>query len=129
MLTFRTPSQEYHILLSVSLFFLFPIHKSDTSGGINLLQYPWKISALLIIHFADGRDKIFGNLSGRRNAAVRALRSLIFAGTLGTLSSREKRSGIYREGTAKRKCPTCKMQRRVGNSPPLSFVFSPSARP
>lgn len=84
------------------------------------------------MRLANGRrDKIFGNLSGHHDAAAN-FKTLIFTSTLRTLiESRGKIEEGSIERLTEKKCPSCKMQRRVGGFPslPLLFCFPSSRRP
>lgn len=93
------------------------------------MQYPQKISAPLIIHFAnDGEIRFSEIYRVASQCRCSSFKALIFAGTLQTLSSREKRSGIYREWPKENVRPVkCRDAATLGNSPP-SFLFSPTPR-
>jgi len=108
---------------------LSAIRKSETR--VNLLQYPRKILAPLIIHFANGRrqDKTFRKFIGAPQCHHSSFKlSFSLACSKSYRVAKKDQGSIGKGGGGKRKCPIYKIQRRVGNSS-FSPLFPSSLRP
>lgn len=96
--------------------------KRERRKKMNLLQLPrrrFRRRSSCVLR-TGGEIRFSEIYRGITMPPLRALRLSFSPVRSEPLSSREERSRIYRGAGRKKKCPTCKMQRRVGG-----FSFSP----